>query len=255
MASERTAHTLEESGTEAVSYSLYDFPDAGREARGETRMPLQRGERLRAACLKLWRVIDGLVALCVLLPDGRRQIISLSTPGDVVCPVSTQAFGEIWVEALSPSEVVEIDLSSQHREIGREPGLTGALFSMVHQQVKCASAHLVTLGRLDGMERVCLFLADMAWRVGQDTPGGKRVHLPLSREDIADYLGLNAETVSRIFSRVKKAKLALFLSPTDYLVADMAALERRAPISPAHGPGRDQGPEIKSKHNGEAVVR
>ncbi len=197
---------------------------------------MQRGERLRAGCLKLWRVLDGLVALGILLPDGRRQIVCLSTPGDVVCPVSTQAVGDMWVEALTPSELEEIDLSAQHQNIGRDPGLTAALFSMVHQQVKCASAHLVTLGRLDGMERVCLFLADMAWRVGQDTPGGRRVHLPLNREDIADYLGLNAETVSRIFSRVKKAKLAIFLSPTDYLVTDMTALERRAPIGPTHRP-------------------
>ena len=49
MASEQTAHTLEESGTEAVPYTLYDFPGSGGEARGETHLSLQRGERLRAA--------------------------------------------------------------------------------------------------------------------------------------------------------------------------------------------------------------
>ena len=239
MASEHAAFVASDEGTD---YAPFAFPGnhVGVGKSGERRLVLRRGERLRAACLKLWRILDGLVALCVLLPDGRRQIVCLSTPGDIVCPVSTQAFGDIWVEALTPSEVEEIDLAAQHREIGREPGLTAALFSLVHQQVKCASSHLVTLGRLDGMERVCLFLADMAWRVGQDTPGGRRVHLPLSREDIADYLGLNAETVSRIFSRVKKAKLAIFLSPTDYLVTDMAALERRAPISPSHRPATEQ---------------
>ena len=239
MASEQAAFLASDERTDYVP-SAFPGIHVGVGENGERRLALRRGERLRAACLKLWRVIDGLVALCVLLPDGRRQIVCLSTPGDVVCPVSTQAFGDIWVEALTPSEVEEIDLSGQHCNIGREPGLTAALFAMVHQQVKCASAHLVTLGRLDGMERVCLFLADMAWRVGQDTPGGRRVHLPLSREDIADYLGLNAETVSRIFSRVKKAKLAIFLSPTDYLVGDMAALERRAPISPTHRPAAER---------------
>ena len=239
MASEQAAFLASDERTDYVP-SAFPGIHVGVGENGERRLALRRGERLRAACLKLWRVIDGLVALCVLLPDGRRQIVCLSTPGDVVCPVSTQAFGDIWVEALTPSEVEEIDLSGQHRNIGREPGLTAALFAMVHQQVKCASAHLVTLGRLDGMERVCLFLADMAWRVGQDTPGGRRVHLPLSREDIADYLGLNAETVSRIFSRVKKAKLAIFLSPTDYLVGDMAALEKRAPISPTHRPAAER---------------
>lgn len=239
MASEQAAFVASDERTDYVPFA---FPGihVGEDESRERRLVLQRGERLRAGCLKLWRVLDGLVALGFLLPDGRRQIVCLSTPGDVVCPVSTQAVGDIWVEALTPSELEEIDLAGQRHNIGREPGLTAALFAMVHQQVKCASAHLVTLGRLDGMERVCLFLADMAWRVGQDTPGGRRVHLPLSREDIADYLGLNAETVSRIFSRVKKAKLAIFLSPTDYLVTDMTALERRAPISPTHRPAVEQ---------------
>lgn len=239
MASERTAFAAREETADYVPFALRNIP-SDLEDSSDRRVSLQRGERLRAGCLKLWRVIDGLVALGFLLPDGRRQIVCLSTPGDVVCPVSTQAVGDIWVEALTPSELEEIDLAAQQRNIGRDPDLTAALFGMVHQQVKCASAHLVTLGRLDGMERVCLFLADMAWRVGQDTPGGRRVHLPLSREDIADYLGLNAETVSRIFSRVKKAKLAIFLSPTDYLVTDMAALERRAPIGPTHRPAPPQ---------------
>ena len=253
MAADRRIFSAEEREASTPEHAFGGFTSIDGEPDSDKRIALQRNERLRAGCLRLWRVIDGLVALCVLLPDGRRQVISLSTPGDVVCPVSTQAFGEIWVEALTPSEVVEIDLAAQHCAIGRDAGLTSALFAMVHQQVKCASAHLVTLGRLDGMERVCLFLADMAWRIGVDTPGGKRVHLPLSREDIADYLGLNAETVSRIFSRVKKAKLALFLSPTDYLVTDIAALEDRAPLSPSHRPANND--DAVAQHNGKAVVR
>jgi len=92
---------------------------------------------------------------------------------------------------------------------------------------------------------VCLFLADMAWRSGRESPAGWRVHLPLSREDIADYLGLNSETISRIFSRVKKARLATFLSPTEYLVPDIEALRSRAPMAAPYVPGmpRSGGPE------------
>ena len=109
------------------------------------------------------------------------------------------------------------------------------LLRIAREQVAGVYAHLVTLGRLDGMERVCLFLADMAWRIGERTPAGYRVRLPLAREDIADYLGLNTETVSRIFSRVKKAKLADFSSPTEYMVRDLEALQSRAPILAPHG--------------------
>ena len=54
--------------------------------------------------------------------------------------------------------------------------------------------------------------------------------LPMSREDIADYLGLNTETVSRILSRIKKTGLIKFLSPTEYVIPDFAALEGRLPV-------------------------
>lgn len=75
-----------------------------------------------------------------------------------------------------------------------------------------------------------LFLAQMAMRVGRGAYNGGPVRLPMSREDIADYLGLNAETVSRIFSRVKKTGLVKFLSPTEYVIPDLNAIARRLPV-------------------------
>ena len=208
------------------------------------RRSLQRGERLSGkSCFTLWTVLDGLVALCTTLSDGRRQIVSLSLAGDVACPVSASDGTEIWVEALTPSELCEQDLASHGGTLlTQDAALASELFRMAHDQVKCMSAHLITLGRLDGMERVCLFLADMAWRAGRETAGGWHVRLPLNREDIADYLGLNPETVSRIFSRVKKARLATFLSPTEYLVPDLQALQERAPLAPPNAAPPEDAP-------------
>ena len=198
---------------------------------------LERGASLDiAASFKVWTVVEGLVALCTALPDGRRQIVSLSTPGELICPMVGAKGADVWVEALAASRLCEIDLSSRIGAIKDDAALSAELFRVVHRQVMCSSVHMVTLGRLDGMERVCLFLTDMVWRLGIPTAGGWRVQLPLSREDIADYLGLNAETVSRILSRVKKAKLATFLSPTELLVKDVEALQSRAPLAAPHGP-------------------
>lgn len=195
---------------------------------------LGRGERLSSTSyFTLWTVLNGLVALCTSLPDGRRQIVCLSAAGQVAYSNSGTDGAEVWIEALTPSDLCELDLPSGAGSLLAQDATLGAeLFRLAHNQVKCISAHLITLGRLDGMERVCLFLADMAWRIGRQTPGGWHVRLPLSREDIADYLGLNPETVSRIFSRVKKARLATFLSPTEYLVPDIEALQKRTPLAP-----------------------
>jgi len=162
--------------------------------------------------------------------------MSLSGPGDTLCPAAALQGADVWLEAFSAASLCELDLSAHPRSIGENAALSAELFHIAHRQVRYVSAHLVTLGRLDGMERVCFFLTDMAWRIGVKVPGGWRVHLPLSREDIADYLGLNAETVSRIFGRVKKSKLVTFLSPTDYLVNDIEALQSRAPVAAPHGP-------------------
>ena len=167
---------------------------------------------------------------------ARRQVVCLSTPGEVLCPPEEAQGLSLWIEALAESQICEFDLSVRVQSIASDATLSAGLFRIAREQVACVYTHLVTLGRLDGMERVCLFLADMAWRIGERTPAGYRVRLPLAREDIADYLGLNAETVSRIFSRVKKARLADFNSPTEYVVRDLEALQSRAPILAPHGP-------------------
>ena len=196
---------------------------------------MARGERLEAGSgVKLWTVLGGTVALCTALADGRRQIVCLATQGDRFCPPDEDASLDFWIEALAPSHLCELDLTGHAGTIAGNASLSAALFRAARDQARCIHAHLVTLGRLDGMERVCLFLADMAWRVGEHTAQGWRVRLPLAREDIADYLGLNAETVSRIFSRVKKARLADFHSPTEYIVRDLAGLQNRAPILAPH---------------------
>jgi len=105
------------------------------------------------------------------------------------------------------------------------------LFSIIHQRLEACSSHLVTLGRMDSTERVSLFLLDMALRIGRPSEEGYFVELPMTREDIADYLGLNTETISRIFTRLKKNKLAQFPSRNAFFIPDPAALQSRLPVA------------------------
>ncbi len=195
---------------------------------------LDRGERISTRMsLRIWTVLGGLVSTCTNLRDGRRQIVCLSVPGEVVGPVAGADEAEIWIEALAPSTLCELDLGAEFADrIGTQPAYGAALFQVAQQQVRRASAHLVTLGRLDAMERICLFLADMTGRLGRPTPEGRLVRLPMGRSDIADYLGLTPETVSRILGRVKKDRLLTFYSPTEFLVPDVRALKARAPLAP-----------------------
>ncbi len=190
-------------------------------------MPLERGQRVdRLRRDQLLVVREGLVAVSVILSDGRRQILCLNTPGESICPVCSN---DCWIEALTPSL---LDTSP----INPGNGAMEDLFRLTHNRLISANTHLLTLGRFDGAERVAAFIVDMCRRLGRPVgKAGATLHLPMTRDDIADYLGLNAETVSRLFSRLKKSKIALFPTPTEIIVPDLAALEARAPIKPGEG--------------------
>ncbi len=190
---------------------------------------LGRGDRLECrgegACLIFWVVIEGTAATCTAFEDGRRQIIGLERPGDTICALMAGSGGQSWLEALSDCRICELDLTPLAHGLRDDPAFLSATFHVAHRRLTRSQAHISTLGRLDSRERVLLFLAQMATRSKTGL-----VSLPMSREDIADYLGLNAETVSRILSRIKKTGLVKFLSRTEYVVPDMAEIARRLPV-------------------------
>lgn len=205
--------------------------------RGHMFRVLERGDRLAlndGHCLRFWILISGTAASCTSLADGRRQIVGLDMPGDVVCGLSATDGAQAWIEALSRCVICEVDLSSVAGDIKDDPTFATEMFRNVHARLERSATHIVALGRLDSMERICFFLTEMARRAGTGQGPQIRVSLPMSREDIADYLGLNSETVSRLMGKIKKAGLAVFLSPTEFVVPDIAAIERRLPIVPPH---------------------
>lgn len=193
-------------------------------ARGECIYPDER------SCMRFRIVRTGLVATCATTPDGRRQILCLNVPGDAVCTMSAKG-AECWSEALAPTEICELDFSSRSEQLRMDPGFSGTLFQITHDRLERSALHLVTLGRFDGMERVCGFLADMTRRIGRRRGSGWHLCLSMSREDIADYLGLNADTVTRQLTRIKKAGLARFRSPTECEIPSLERLEARVPIA------------------------
>ena len=201
---------------------------------------LTRGARLgpkgTRACLQFWIVMHGTAATCTVLEDGRRQILGLETTGDVICGEMSGPGGENWVEALDDCLVCEIDLSAQAESVGRDSGFMMATFGVIHRRMERALRHVATLGRLDSRERVMLFLAEMALRHDRFNKPGSAITLPTSREDMADFLGLNAETISRILGRLRKSGLVRFLSPTEYVIPDMAEIARRLPVDPVGPP-------------------
>ena len=185
--------------------------------------PLERGGRLepneRASLLF---VIDGLISVSSFFPDGRRQILHLHAPGSTILPAESATYS---IEALAHSYLRITPLPNADK--GREQ-----LIRLTNARLESANARLLTLGRLGGHERVAAFLTDMCIQLGRSREGGGvSLHLPMTRDDIADYLGLTAETVSRFFARLKRANMVIFLTPSELLVPDLSALEALTPIT------------------------
>ena len=202
------------------------------------RFGLARGERLECgqnSCMRFWVVVSGTAATCVAFRDGRRQIAALEPPGSLVCGPMADHGTEHWLEALDDVEICEIDVASGSESVRRNEAFMSSMFRMIHGRLERALMLVSMLGRLDSQERVTLFLAEMSIQSGG---ANAVVSLPMSREDIADYLGLNTETVSRVFTRIRKSGLVRFLSPTEYLIPDMQAVAARLPV---RIPGYEEG--------------
>lgn len=178
-----------------------------------------------------WIVLSGVIALSTILEDGRRQIIDFYRSGDLI-PVSGL---DCRLEATTDCRLCEVDLL----EAAKTNKAWGQVSNAVREQTVRSMArhlqHVTVLGRFDGLERICFFIADMAATNGlspqADGETNVRISLPMSREDIADYLGLNAETVSRLFSRLRKLGLIVTLSPSELVVPSVDALRRRIPAA------------------------
>ncbi|MDU8946735.1 Crp/Fnr family transcriptional regulator [Ovoidimarina sediminis] len=208
-------------------------PFARRVARSGTlaQHRLTRGQGIQCpdgACLRFWIVIEGYAATCTYFRDGRRQILSIDEPGTAVCGLMVAEDSEQRLEALTDCLVCEVDLTEQALELRNDAEFLADVSRMLHERLERSIVHVSMLGRLDSFERVTYFLADMATRHGRK---GAPVTLSMSREDIADYLGLNTDSVSRILTRIRKAGLVRFVSPTEYFVPDMKAVARRLPVA------------------------
>jgi CRP/FNR family transcriptional regulator, anaerobic regulatory protein len=157
------------------------------------------GERVSHA----YKMVSGVVRLCKHLPDGRRQIAQFLFPGDYF---SFVAIGDHGFSAEAVGEVLLIEFLQKHVErlCQESPGLRARLFEMLSERVRNIQNHLTSVGRQTAKERVASFLVLLSERLSVD---GKLVEVPMNRQDIADYLSLTMETVSRTLSLLRRTRI------------------------------------------------
>jgi CRP/FNR family nitrogen fixation transcriptional regulator len=152
----------------------------------------------------LYQVISGAVRTYRMLDDGRRQISAFYLPGDIF---GIEA-GDVHLssaEAVAESQILVVKRASVMARAEHEKDLARQLWKLTVQELRRVQQHSLILIK-NAEERVAGFLLEMAGRGSS----GTAVELPMSRQDIADYLGLTIETVSRTFTQfVQSGMIAL----------------------------------------------
>ena len=145
----------------------------------------------------VYKVITGAVRTYKILNDGRRQINAFYLPGDIfgleLGPEHT-----LSAEAIVRSNIVMVKRSLVLSAAKRDGEIARQLWSMTASELEVARKHALLLVK-SAQERVVAFLLEMSRRMA----GTSSVELPMSRQDIADYLGLTIETVSRTLTQLE----------------------------------------------------
>ena len=194
-------------------------PTISRDGMG-VRMQYNRDEEVFGegeASRYVYRVLSGAVRTYRLLSDGRRQIVEFHLAGDLF-GLDGDARHALGAEAIRASTLQVMRRDAFLNESG-----TGAqtAISTLLKKFQRAQAHMLLLGRHTACERVAAFLLDFRDRAKTAT-----IDLPMSRQDIADYLGLTIETVSRTFTQLQCSGLIDLISCRRVVLSNPVALER-----------------------------
>ena len=167
-----------------------------------------------------FRVVSGTVRMCKLLADGRRHIAEFFHAGDCF---GLDGVGErlFAAEAVGDVIVMRFPRTATERLIEERPELARRLCNMTLRSLAHAQTHMLSLGRMTASERVAGFLLELAER----RDATRYLDLPMSRSDVADYLGLTIETVCRTLSTFKRDGVIAIPNPQRIEICNPEALE------------------------------
>ncbi|MFK7837444.1 MAG: helix-turn-helix domain-containing protein [Sulfitobacter sp.] len=153
----------------------------------------------------LYQVTAGVLRLTRMLADGRRQVIAFGYPGDIV-GFPSGGLHHTDCEALTDVELQPYRRSYLESGDG-DASLHKALLQAALREISAMQDHFMMLGRKSAGEKLASFLCVLADRVGTEVGTRTQFTLPMSRSDIADFLGLTTETISRTMTQLRKAKI------------------------------------------------
>lgn len=172
----------------------------------------------------VYRVAHGVVRAVRLLADGRRCITNFFTEGDFIALAENEEHS-YTLEAVTDARLSCYPRRPFNAVLESDPSVGRRLLNLMCSELSATHDRLLLLGRKSAVERIATFLLTMADRMPATEEDDDVILLPMTRSDIADYLGLTIETVSRTFAQLLRRKVVALPKPHRVVVLDRDALE------------------------------
>lgn len=193
---------------------------------------------------QVFNLVSGVLRVCRTGTDGRRQVLSFLFPGNFVGLTATETYF-FSVEAVTPARIACCPRRLLDERLAADRAAERAFLNMMLRVVEDILDSVYSLGQRTASERLAVFLLYLRhWRrltdnlANDSDPRLAEIDIPMSREDIADFLGLKKETVSRSFKELETRRLLLRRGNHQVRVLDLAALRELAGIRDFASPRR-----------------
>ncbi|KNG95243.1 transcriptional regulator FnrL [Pseudaestuariivita atlantica] len=169
-------------------------------------------------------VVLGIASLSRTLEDGRTQMVGLLLPSDFIGRPGRETV-DFDVTAVTDVTLCRFERKPFERLVEDLPHLSHRVMEMALDELSAAREWMVLLGRKTAREKIATFIEMIVRRDTVPTHDAPRHVLPLTREEIANFLGLTIETVSRQLSLMKKDGIITFSDRRSFVINDLAALQ------------------------------
>ena len=163
-----------------------------------------------------FEIVTGTLRCCRLTQDGRRQIYRFVGAGEML-GLSGEELHSYSAEAVTEVVVRRYRLLSLNTAMIKDQKMRERVLQSLRDELTAVRTQMTLLGQMSATEKVASFLVDLSERSAD--PGGW-LHLPMTRCDIADYLGLTIETVSRKISELRRLRVIDMQTPSDIRIAE-----------------------------------
>jgi len=171
-----------------------------------------------------FKIRSGIAAVFRMLDDGRRQVVALRAPGD--CLGYLEEGGKYCFEGVALTEISACAFDRRQFDAfaALNPDVAAATAGELSRALKLTGQAMVVLGQLKSTERVAHFLVEIDTLYRERLVAQTRLSLLMNRSQIADYLGLTIETVSRAFGKLRKYAVIELVGNDEVIILDRARL-------------------------------